>query len=71
MAEVSNSDLMRAIGKLEGTVISMDGKLDDHKDRMNNHSKRIRMVERRQAWWAGAAAALGGVIGILAKKFGL
>lgn len=67
----SNSDIMRAIGNLEGTIKGVDGKLDSHEKRMDSHSGRIGTVERRQAWWAGAAAVLGGTIGLLAKKLGL
>ena len=71
MTEPKNSDLMLAIGNLQGTIRGIDDKLDDHKDRMNSHSKRIGTVERHQAWWAGAAASVGAIAGILAKKMGL
>jgi len=77
MAGPTNADIMRAIneqsraiGDLEGTVRAIDAKLDQHGERLNHHSKRIRKVENRQHWYAGAAATIVAMISWLKDRLG-
>jgi len=51
-------DVARALGRIEG-------KLDDLLDSREDQEKRIRALESKSAWMAGAAAAVGAVAGIL------
>lgn len=52
-------DLKEGVGRLIGTQEAMNKKLDAHAERMNSHSSRIRIVENRQHWYAGAASIFG------------
>ena len=64
-------ELHRAVGRIEGqlaTVIEMLGtrnaRDDAHDERVN---KRVASVERKQAWYSGAAAAVGAIVAVLVK----
>ena len=71
MSEPTNSDIMHAIGTLQGTVVGIKDNQSDHSDRMDSHSKRIGSVEKKQAWYAGAAMAGGSLGAMILKKLGL
>lgn len=62
-------DLKEGVGRLIGTQEAMNKKLDAHAARMNSHSSRIRKVENRQHWYAGAASVLGAVGAWVIQKF--
>jgi hypothetical protein len=55
-------DVARALGRIEG-------KLDDLLDSREDQETRIRALESKSAWMAGAAAGLGAVGGILWNIF--
>ncbi len=56
---VSEETIERSLGRIEGQLESLNDKFDLQERRSNDHSKRIRHLENRQHWYAGAAAALG------------
>jgi len=62
-----DTELHRAVGRIEGqlgTVIDMLKAGDGRHDR---HEKRIGAVEKKQAWYSGAAAAVGVIAAYLVK----
>jgi len=50
-----------ALGEIGATLKSIEKKLDNHGERMNSHSERLRRVESRQHWYAGAAAVIASI----------
>jgi hypothetical protein len=62
-----DSEFHRALGRIEGqlaTVIDMLKSGDGRHDRTEN---RVGAVERRQAWYSGAAAAVGAIVAYVVK----
>ena len=59
----TNDDIMRSLGNIEGQLTGIHSKLDTQHGRLNNHGERISRVERKLAWYAGAAGAFGAVAG--------
>ena len=64
-------ELHRAVGRIEGqlaTVIDMLGtrnaRDEAHNERVN---KRVAAVEKKQAWYSGAAATVGALVAYLVK----
>jgi hypothetical protein len=60
-------ELHRAVGRVEGKIDGLDAKLDGIVGTLAARDERLGKVETRQAWWSGAAAAVGAIIGILVK----
>lgn len=56
--DTNDVNVARALGRIEG-------KLDDVLESREDQEKRIRALEGKSAWMAGAAAAVGAVAGIL------
>lgn len=67
----THGEILRAIGKLEGTMTTF---IATNETRMSTlernqaiHDVSIANLKVRQAWWAGAAAAVGALSGYLVK----
>lgn len=55
-----NNDLTVA-----GSLGRIEGKMDIVLNRLSDHEERLRKIESRASWFAGAAAVLGAVGGFL------
>jgi hypothetical protein len=64
-----SEDIMRSLGKIEGTLTGIDDKLDRHHERLNAHGDRIHRVEKRGWFLAGAAAVIGAAGSTALRKF--
>jgi hypothetical protein len=62
-----NIELQRAVGRIEGKLDSFIAKLDAGDSRHESAEKRIGAVERKQAWYAGAAATVGAIAAYVFK----
>jgi hypothetical protein len=67
-------ELHRAVGRVEGKLDGLAGKVDDiaatlaARDGRDTHvDKRLGAVEKKQAWYSGAAAAVGAIVAVLVK----
>jgi hypothetical protein len=67
-------ELHRAVGRMEGKIDGLAGKVDDIADllaardaREKDIDKRVGAVEKKQAWYSGAAAAVGAIVAVLVK----
>lgn len=63
--------LMLALGRLEGKQDAILTAVGEQTKRLNAHSERIGKLERRQAWWAGAAAVAGMLVTTIGRKMGI
>ena len=63
--------VMLALGRLEGKQDAILTAVGEQTKRLNAHSDRISKLERRQAWWAGAAAVMGMLATTIGRKMGL
>lgn len=68
--EITNAALMEQLVVIKGDVGETKGKLnsfiDAHEVRMTTVESKVRSVENRQYWWAGASA----IVGVVAGWFG-
>lgn len=64
---MSNDSLERALGRLEGGMKGIEGKIDLVLERQDGHEKRLAKVERWQAKLAGAIALASFVVGLVVK----
>lgn len=71
MTRVTNDDIMRAIGNLEGTTKAIHETMEKTHKRLNAYDTRLRGVEGKQYWFMGIAAGAGAVLSALGKKMGL
>ena len=55
------ADLQVGMARLEGKVDTFLEQMKKQDDRSTAHEVRIRKVENRQHWYAGAAAAVGAI----------
>jgi len=66
-----SEDLHRAVGRIEGRLDTIIDLLKDRNARDDANKaiveKRVAAVEKRQAWYSGAAAAVGAVVAVLVK----
>ena len=62
-----DSDLMMALGRLEGKVDSLIQGQAAQGERLNAHDKRIRDLEQSKAWFYGVSAAFGAAASLLSK----
>jgi hypothetical protein len=67
-------ELHRAVGRMEGKIDGLAGKVDDIADLLATRDahekdidKRVAAVEKKQAWYSGAAAAVGAIVAVLTK----
>ena len=61
---MSESEIQRSLGRIEGKVDSLIARADARDRQDETRDDRIRNVERRQWWLSGAAAFIGAVLGI-------
>jgi len=65
--EITNAALMEQLVVIKGDVGETKGKLDNfidaHESRMTSVESKVRAVENRQHWYAGASAIAGMVAG--------
>ena len=59
------ADIHRALGRIEGRLEQIDGKLDRGADRMDEQEARLRGVERSQAHAAGRQSVIGSLAGMI------
>jgi hypothetical protein len=52
---------------MEGRLEGMDAKLDGIAGMLTTRDERLGKVEKRQAWWSGAAATVGAIVAVLVK----
>jgi len=64
-------DIARELGKINATMESIQSTLNKGALRFDKHDARIRAVENKQHWYAGAGVILGGLATFFAKKLGL
>jgi hypothetical protein len=68
---MAETDLHRAVGRVEGKLDSVIDMLTAgnarHDARHDGFDKRVAAVEKRQAWYSGAAAAVGAIVAYLVK----
>jgi hypothetical protein len=66
-----DSELHRAVGRIEGQLATMTdmlkAALKTGNDRNEGAEKRLRAVERKQAVYSGAAAAVGALVAFFVK----
>jgi len=66
-----SEELHRAVGRIEGQLERILEALGARNTRDETHDarvdKRLTAVERKQAWYSGAAAAVGAIVAVLVK----
>jgi hypothetical protein len=62
-----DTELHRAVGRIEGQLDTVIEMLKAGDGRHERHEKRIGAVEKRQAWYSGAAAAVGALVAYVVK----
>jgi len=62
-----DTELHRAVGRIEGQLGTVIDMLKSGDGRHERHEKRIGAVEKKQAWYSGAAAAVGVIAAYLVK----
>jgi hypothetical protein len=64
-------ELHRAVGRIEGKLDTVIESLAARNARDDAHdasvNKRLTAVEKKQAWYSGAAAAVGAIVAVLTK----
>jgi hypothetical protein len=60
-------ELHRAVGRMEGKLEGIDAKIDGVVGMLTARDERLGKVEKRQAWWSGAAATVGAIVAVLVK----
>lgn len=64
-------ELHRAVGRIEGKLDTVIESLATRNARDDAHDavvdKRVGAVEKKQAWYSGAAAAVGAIVAVLVK----
>ena len=63
-----DNDVLRSLGRIEGTLEAIDKNLKKLNGRLDHHSGRIGKLERWQATLAGVAVVAGLVIGGFIRK---
>ncbi len=64
---MAETDLHRAVGRIEGKLDSVIDMLTTGNARHDGFDKRVAAVEKKQAWYSGAAAAVGAIAAYLVK----
>jgi hypothetical protein len=73
------AEVQRSLGRIEGDVSGLRGDVGELRleiaaeriraaEQAAANDKRLRKVERRQHWWAGAAAVIGAILGSVAPR---
>ena len=62
-----DSELMLALGRLEGKVDALIQGQAAQGEKLNAHDKRIRQLEQSKSWLLGVAAAAGSGASIVCK----
>lgn len=60
-------ELHRAVGRVEGKIDGIVEMLAARNARDESVDKRVTAVERKQAWYSGAAAAVGALVAVFVK----
>lgn len=67
-----DAQVLLMLGGIDGSVKAIHKRLDKMDLESTERDKRIGKVERKQSWYAGAAAAIGAAFGLIGTKlFGL
>jgi hypothetical protein len=67
----SNADMMRVLGRIEGTINSLHDQVTKHVEDDDKVEVRVRKVERKQSWFMGGLAASWAAVGVVYKFFTL
>ncbi len=62
-----DSDILVALGRLEGKVDSLIQGQAAQGEKLNAHDKRIRDLEQSKAWFYGVSATVGAGASVLCK----
>jgi hypothetical protein len=63
----ADTEVHRALGRIEGQLTTVVDLLKGHDGRHERTERRVGSLEKRQAWYSGAAAAVGAIVGIFAR----
>jgi hypothetical protein len=58
-------EIFRSVGRVEGKLDAFIGQMKVQDDRSTNLEVRVRSVENKQHWYAGAGAIIGALLGAL------
>lgn len=61
------SELQRAVGRIEGKIDNFIEQMKVQDDRHGKLDTRVRKVEGRQHWYAGATAMFGALVAYVTK----
>lgn len=61
------AELNRTMGRIESTAVATNQMIERIERQFDNHDKRLRKVENRQHWYAGAGSMIGIAIGYFVK----
>jgi len=64
---MTDCDLHRAVGRIEGKVDAILDKLEETDARHEKAEKRIGSIERKVHWYSGAAAVVAAALGYVMK----
>ena len=59
--------IVHCLGRIEGTLASVDAHLKVQDKRLDAHSGKIERLQKTSAWRAGASAVAGVVLGFFGK----
>jgi hypothetical protein len=66
-----NTDLHRAVGRIEGKLDTFIEQMKAQDNRATELEVRTRKVENRQHWYSGAGAIVGVLIGVFGSRLGI
>jgi hypothetical protein len=61
------ADLHRAVGRIEGKLDTFIAQMEAQDNRATNVEVRLRKVEARQHWYAGAGTVIGAIFAYFTK----
>ena len=64
----SETEIMRCLGRIEGSQAAIMERLTTQDKRLNAHSEKIETLQKTSAWRTGAAAVMGVIAGFLGKN---
>lgn len=57
------AEIQRALGRIESTLDSIKEDITSSTQTIESHNERIGILERKQHWYSGFAAAVGTIVG--------
>jgi hypothetical protein len=68
---MEDTDIARSLGRIDAKLEDIKEVLQHGSDKFDRHDVRIRKLENRQHWYAGAAAAIASSVTVALKKAGV